>query len=392
MGRSIRITRFSFVLGSLVAIALVVSPRPAAAQTKATNTWTGTAGDKKWETGGNWSQAHAPQANEDVVIPGNSGDITQNGAQKNVNSLEMKDSPINPGSRLSAGAYSTPVKITAKKQIRIGANNYVQGTAGIGVAPAGGDVVLKAGEGNGLGEPGDLTNDGVIQGGRGHDGTQGGSGGGVTVSGDDVFNNGHELGGDGGDSSGPNTAGGRGGPVTNTSRDTCKAGRKAGGVGGAGTAIQGGKGTTTTTAPTTVALAPGAFQSGSRVELASSAGGSIVLTSLVPGQINADDQVCIDGGALGTPIDLRGNPPGINVIVASPGGSLVIHGLVLLDPGVTLAGITEPDATLSPTPCATTTAVPVGGPWLIGLLAASLAVAGVVAARRRPARPGASLV
>jgi len=362
----------------------LLRPFPASGQAKAENKWLGTAGDGKWETAGNWSQARAPQQKDDVVIPPNSGTITSNGAFKEINSLDMQSSAGGAGSTLTGEGNGitngTSVRIFADKRIYIGSGNVV---AGADAPPGGlgGEVFLYAGLLNHFGEPGDVTNDGTIRGGKGGGSPQGGEGGGVTVKGDNIYNHGTETGGAGGPSTGPGKKGGKGGSVANTAEKEAKGGTKTKGVGGSGPGGKGTDGTTKTEAPVTLTLAPGDFQRGETVSLVSAPGGSIVLVAMAPGQLAGESGVCIDGGSMATPIDLRGNPPGINVIVADPTGSIHIRGSVLLDPGVTLADITEPDAIVSSVPCAA--AVPGLSPWALGSLLAGLSGAGALAVRRR---------
>jgi hypothetical protein len=368
----------------LPALVLLFCPFPASGQTKAENKWLGTAGDGKWETAGNWSQNRTPQQKDDVVIPPNSGTITVNGAFKEINSLDMQTSAGGAGSTLtgdgSAFPNGTSVRIFADKRIYIGSGNVVAGADGP-PGGLGGGVYLHSGLLNRFGEPGDVTNDGTIRGGKGGAGPHGGEGGGVTVKGDNVYNHGTETGGAGGASSGPGNKGGTGGSVENNAEHEAKGGVKTKGAGGSGPGGKGADGTTKTVAPVKLTLAPGDNQRGETVSLVSAPGGSVTLVALAPGQVAGESGVCIDGGSMTTPIDLRGNPPGINVIVADPTGTIRVRGNVLLDPGVTLADITEPDAIVSPLPCAV--AAPGLSPWALGLLLAGLSGAGALAVRRR---------
>jgi hypothetical protein len=98
----------------------------------------------------------------------------------------------------------------------------------------------------------------------------------------------------------------------------------------------------------TVVLQPGDSQTGDTVTLQAEPTGGIELVGLQASAIAAVDSVVIDAGSTGTAVDLTGNPAGTNVIVA--GSSICIRGTVLLDPGASLASITEPDASNPCTP------------------------------------------
>jgi hypothetical protein len=363
----------------LLILTAVSGSSPAQAQLVA-NTWTGATSDGKWETGGNWSAGVAPAPNHDVVIPGNSGWITTTRVLKRVNSLILANSdPSNPPSTIILGNEAgAGVQITAEKDISVGTGNTVRGMDGGVGSLHGGSVTLTSTTGNVT-----LANSAYLRGGEGAGGQQGGDGGSVTVTGDAVRNDGRETGGGGGPSTSANSAGGRGGSVTNKGRDAAMGGTNEGGSGGAGTATNGAGGSAVTQAPRQIVLAQNDRQTGEAIELLGAPGGEISLRNMVPGQILAGRLVCIDGGDMETPIDLRGNAAG-STVIAAPGGEIHIRGQVLLDPGVSLASITEPDAVVSNDACST--AVPMSTRAVAGLLAGLLLVAGsVILARRRDA-------
>lgn len=176
-----------------------------------TATWSGTSGDGKWETPGNWSwnpPINPPRApdgpGDDVVIPGGSGRITV-GSPKNIRSLRMDDSTSGysqiAGQDLNQG---TGVTINAGGDITIGRGNLVTGGNGGGTIPTGGSVTLTGG--------GNVTNDGTIGGGNGHDSSPAsGAGGSVTITGGSVSNGGQISGGTGGTGSGPGGVDGKNG-------------------------------------------------------------------------------------------------------------------------------------------------------------------------------------
>jgi hypothetical protein len=72
----------------------------------------------------------------------------------------------------------------------------------------------------------------------------------------------------------------------------------------------------------------------------------IEFSYLYQGAINSSDLISINTGYEGI-IDLRGNPAGVNVLIATTGIYLTSNN-VFLDPGVSIADITEPDAIISP--------------------------------------------
>jgi hypothetical protein len=354
------------------------------------STWTGGAGDGKWESGGNWNPPRVPGPADDVVIPGDSGVITlQCGQQKTVKSLDVQPStdPNKPDTEIRGDGPGKGVNIKTSGNVRIGAGSTVRGlnggvgnTHGGGVTIAsggtvtnggtikGGDAADPGGKGGPVDVKGDkgVTNDGGMTGGNGFgngdgggvkvgskdgpvrngaggtmtggNGAGSGKGGNVEVGGTDVINDGRETGGNA-------TGTGKGGDVTNKGTSKAKGGKKQGGVGGAG-----GPGSTTTSSPEQISLAPGDFQAGEYVTLHTSPAGVAVLAGILPGQVMAQRRICIDGGDPATPIDLRGIFPGQFVLIA--GEAIEIFGQPLLDPGVFIEQITQPPAILINRPCA----------------------------------------
>ncbi|HKQ60359.1 MAG TPA: hypothetical protein VJS92_03680 [Candidatus Polarisedimenticolaceae bacterium] len=105
---------------------------------------------------------------------------------------------------------------------------------------------------------------------------------------------------------------------------------------------------------TSTSVLPGGLIRGGVIALISNPGGQFVLQDLDANAIFADASICIGGSAILSPsatIDLTGNPPGENVLVTAVGGQITLRGTVLLDPGVDLSDITEPNAIVSSLPC-----------------------------------------
>jgi hypothetical protein len=105
------------------------------------------------------------------------------------------------------------------------------------------------------------------------------------------------------------------------------------------------------------------------------AGDSVVGRDLAANAINATTTILITACPSGV-IDLRANPNGEDVLVA--GSSITLRGsAILLDGGVTLAGISSPDAT------GTTCATPGVDPTGLLVLALIMSSAGALALARR---------
>ncbi len=317
------------------------------AATADTRTWTGGAGDKKWESPGNWSGNKVPGAGDDVVIPPDSGEITTNGQPKSVKSLEVRDSPEPEDPEKPKGTHITGAKpgdsviINASGEIYVGARNTVTGCDG-GKYSDGGNVYIKSTGGN-------VTNRGTITGGNGHSGKKPTNGGHVRLDGKNVTNKGMEAGGAGGDHTGTSGPGANGGNVHNEADEACEPGKKVGGRAGTGYTGSGKRGLATTSAHEYVLFLPGDWQSGDTVSILVGPGGLIDMAGLPEGAIQADTSVFIDAGGPDGLIILSGIPAGVPAIIA--GESICVHGTVLLDPGVELADITEPAAFPSPDPC-----------------------------------------
>ncbi len=370
----------------LVIVVLVCLSMPwfVASAMAETVTWTGGAGDGKWESGGNWSTGSPPGEGDEAIIPGNQGIITVNG-KKEVQSLEVQDSPgaLNK-TLIQAAGPGKAVDIEATGDIEIGSDNTVRGGAGAPGKP-GGNVELES-------TGGDVTNEGTLEGGRGGNGTSPGKGGDVKVTGNNVDNQGTENGGAGGDYTGGTTRrGGTGGNVTNSAQLEAHGGTKNGGEGGSGNpnddAHKGRSGVTTTSGASQVSIEPGDALKGWDVRILTGATGTVLLAGISPGALDADSTISIDAGGAGT-IDLTGNASGTDVMVAGHG--ICVHGQVQLDPGVNLGDITEPDGVESSQPCAIV--IPTLSQWgliIFSLLALSLVT--VALTRRRVAVAGAGI-
>lgn len=324
------------ILLLLVAAVLVVSPSLAGEKK-----WTGDGGDGKWESEANWDPAGVPGADDDVVIPPDSGTIKVDGKGcKKVKSLDVQSSGGGNGTKIQADDPGESVCIEATGDIRIGQGVEVRGNTGNN-GQNGGDVKLKSG--------GTITNDGKLIGGAGGTGSRPGNGGSVTTDGKDVTNNGEETGGAGGGRTGGGTKkGGNGGGVTNNAEDTAKVGKKDGGPGGAGPGGNGTDGKVGGSAGHTVAMLPGDWMRGDTA-LISVRAGQVLLAGLPGESIVANTAIYVDAGAPTAPVMLFGIPAGIDMMVA--GESICFRGEPLLDDGVTLADITAPDASPSFEPC-----------------------------------------
>jgi len=308
-----------------------------------------------------------PTENDDVEIPPDSGKIKTKGDKKKVKSLDVKDSTTDSGTTISPDGPGKSAKFEATGDITIGEGNTVRGSNG-NDGKKGGDVEITSTDGK-------VTNKGTIEGGDGGTGKRPKDGGDVEVNGKDIENTGIEKGGKGGDETDKKGKGKNGGKVTNTAQKTCKPGKKAGGNPGTGPGGNGKKGRVTTTAEEFLALFSGDFQSGDVVSFQVGSGGTILMAGLSGEAIQADTSVFIDGGSATTPIDMTGNPTGIDIIVA--GSYICVFGDVILDPGVNLASITEPDGDDSGVPCPTGS-VPTVSEWGLIIMALLLVSAGAI--------------
>lgn len=318
-------------------------------------TWTGAGGDMNWETAGNWNPPTVPGAADDVVIPGNSDIIFVAGTIR-VRSLDVQDSVPGGATALRPPTNNgDPIAIHAEGGIYLGTNNVILGAPGNSSYRDGGEVVITAGL--------TVTNRGEILGGPGYSPTfpasgPGGDGGEVTMRGATVDNAGGIIrGGTGGTSSSGGfiseyLPGGDGGAVSVTSTGGgVTPGTVRGGLPGSGAAgsRNGSTGGVTLDPRAPIDLFPFDLEAGD-VFLQTTTAGVALIGAGAPA-IQSTGSVTIDG-CLGCPIDLRGNPPGMNVIVADE--SICLFGDVLTDPGVSVADLTEPDALVLPESCATT--------------------------------------
>lgn len=344
----------------------------------ARKTWTGGAGDHKWESGANWNPPGEPGPGDDVVIPPDQGEITVKGP-KQVKSLDIKDSKGGGGTTIRPRG-KTFVRITCGGDIKIGKGNTIRGNDGadgqiggnvditsdngdvtnkgkvIGgrggnrdggkKAKKGGDVKVKA-------KNGKITNgrDGEMQGGDSGNGLKPKKGGDVIVDGKNVDNQGKEIGGKGGDYTGKKRKpGADGGNVKNVASNQCRPGKKKGGDKGEGNNNDGSKrGRVTSSGEEFLALLPGDYHTGDIVTLLVGSKGKILMAGLSVSAIKADDSIIIDASSEDNTIDLTGNSAGTDIIVA--GRQICIFGNMKLDPEVSIASITNPDAIDSDISC-----------------------------------------
>src|SRR5579885_1766261 len=76
-GRALRALAYLLgVLSGVLAAALFVAPAPPAAAATCTINWTGSAGDGRWLTAGNWSPARIPNTTDYACIPAGAGTVT----------------------------------------------------------------------------------------------------------------------------------------------------------------------------------------------------------------------------------------------------------------------------------------------------------------------------
>ncbi len=323
------------ILILLATCVLCASPSLAAQKT-----WTGNGGDGKWESGANWNPPGAPGPDDDVLIPPDSGTIKVDGKGcKKVKSLTAEASEGGVGTKIQADDPGESVCFEAKEDVHIGEGVEVRGNTG-NDGQNGGDVKIKAG--------GTITNDGKLVGGDGGTGAKPGNGGSVVVDGKHVNNNGEENGGAGGSRTSGSGKGKDGGGVTNNAEETVRVGKKSGGAGGEGPAGKGKNGRVGGSAGQTLAMLPGDQMHGDAALLSVHAG-QMLLLGLPAESIVADAEIYVDAGGPTAPVHLHGIPAGQDVMVA--GESICFRGAPLLDDGVTLADITEPDAIPSIDPC-----------------------------------------
>lgn len=340
-----------------------------------TNRWLGTIGPL-WDEPSNWSAGKVPDATHAVVIPPNSGTIKTDGGKKIVGSLDIQTSNF-PGTKLTTlglGLGGKDVEITAMGDIHIGARNYV--TGGDAVSGVGGEAILRSG--------GDVMNEGVIEGGKGEDGVapgpggrvvieapngtvtntldgllrggtggnaavgalSGAPGGAIKVSGMTINNLGTQRAGGGG-AGGGGATGGNGGNITNEATGILNSGNQfldadefgipIPGPGG----VRGSPGKATNKGAQGALLPPGRKLNAGVVVFTTQPGGYISMPGILPGTLHAITRICISG--FGAPIDLTGISAGTIVMSTDAGGSIQIQGPVVMDPGVTLADIADPD-------------------------------------------------
>jgi hypothetical protein len=258
------------------------------------------------------------------------------------------------------------VCIKAYGRVYIGKNNTVHGKKGTTIGDLsdgdGGDVRIDAtGDPNDPNDDGEVENKGDLIGGDGEKGrateqdgerpTQPGKGGKVVVKGKKVTNSGKEQGGKGGDGD-TGQDGGKGGGVENEGEVTTGKQGKTGGAGGAKgsrSRKDGKSGDVKLNGVAQTVCLPGAVYEGENVTIQAGPGGVITMLELPEDSIVAVREVFIIAGDGEGLIDLTGIRAGVNVIRA--GVCIHVLGEVLLDPDVSLADITEPDAIVSGSPC-----------------------------------------
>ena len=110
-------------------------------QLLSTVTWTGTAGDGKWATGGNWSGGTGtgglPGAGQDVVIPSGFATITASTGTLAINSLSSASPLSFTAGTLSIAAASS---LTAPLAISAGQINFNAATSTAAIAESGGVI------------------------------------------------------------------------------------------------------------------------------------------------------------------------------------------------------------------------------------------------------------
>ena len=323
-------------------------------------TWSGDGGTPNWDDGDNWDPAGTPGADDDVTIPGDSGEILVRSPGKiEVKSLKLGDSENEDGTVLKGVPLPGGIDIKTTGDVEVGKNNRIEGGPGLNAVPdlsdgTGGKIKIDAG--------GDVKIDGEVKGGAGAEqktnppdktdapAARGGSvdvkaGGDVTVGED-----GKVTGGSGGDSTKHRRNGASGGSVdVEGEGKVTNCGDIKGGEGGQGApgGRQGRQGGTTVKGGSEVEVKPEGTVSGRFVRIKTDDGGTIKLRGLGEGAIKSETATHIDAGQNGT-VDLRDNAAGSKPVKS--GGSNRLRGEPQTDPGVDPEGLFDPTISYSVTP------------------------------------------
>jgi hypothetical protein len=315
-----------------------------------TRTWNGKSGDGKWETAGNWEDPNGQPGvpdntgKDDVVIPADQGVITVNDT-KNVKSLDMKDNKdadANNDSKIKARDAGDPVKINSTNTVHVGDGASIQGADGLVPGQttnrSGGDVTVTSGGDVNMGKGSS------IQGGEA-DPAGNGNGGSANVK--TPKDNNHRILGDNSDQNKPPRIDGGNGHGTGKGGDShIETGHNNVSQSGGNAPNPHHHGSVFSIISNGYKLTPGFQIIGFDVTIILDGSGTIELDSLSMTNISADHDVFIcSNGA----IDLQHNLHGIDVITA--GGSITMSGNVLLDPGVSIGDITQPDASIANINC-----------------------------------------
>ncbi|MFC1676693.1 PEP-CTERM sorting domain-containing protein [Planctomycetota bacterium] len=315
--------------------------------------WTGEGVDTKWNTPGNWDPAGVPGKSDNVTIPENSGIISVD-VKVHVNSLTIDSS--DPGIRsttLTGDVATEGLSITTTGNLSVGANSMLSGDTN-----ANNNLEAKVN----INCKGDLTVDGKIKGGKvktdkGNQGT--GMSPKVKIKADNLDLNGNgKIDGATGQSSNGDTE-----KYENSKHDASNGGDVVITLSGNltmqdDTSINGGKpgepavkypyndvadqGTITVIIDGKKVVKNRATLSGRRV-VTKTTGGLAQMSPAPEDTILATNDVYVVADDPGGVIDFTGNPAGIAVIRAGTAIN-VYASQVLLDPGVTLADITDPPA------------------------------------------------
>lgn len=371
------------VLRALLAMSLLLLP---SGSWCAAVTWTGNV-DRLWITPGNWNTGVRPGVQDDVTIPPDSGPIFTAGTTMiSLKSLDVQNTAGGGGTHIQGPADNVELSIAMNGGQVFGGKFYLGTGNSIGKLANpnghGGELSLST-------RVDDMTINGTVFGGDG--GTEaGGKGryGGLVIvsSAGNLRIDGAIQGAKGGQGMGGN-AGGAGGDV----RILCegalmRTGSAVPGVGGAGNP-EGDEGEFLEQAKKRLTVIAGITSGRSIVmQVFGDPLGNVELLALAPGAIHAQETIKIGAGSGAAYIDLRGNSGSAPRLTA--GGSICLFGQVLLDSGVTLSQICEPDPIVSDVSCV----APIGTPLTMSVMAVLCCCLGVVLLRSRSAKVVRSLV
>jgi hypothetical protein len=352
--RPVRATFFS------AALALAIVLLHATPALSVTNQWLGSGGPN-WETPGSWSLGHVPLASEDVLFPAGSPSVTVDGSEKVIRSLRFNDEVFLLGYKIHTQP-GAGVRFAAAQDVYLG--NFCGATSAA-------NIVIRAG--------GNLTIRHLLTAGAGASGNKGTSGGSIELTGVNVLAAFALQAGNGGTSSGAGIASGSGGDIVIEASQSAGTGAMAAGNGGGG-AIPGRPGLVIIHAHNQVTLNPTSTANavaGGRLMVETDPGGTIIASGLVAQEIHMKTGVCLNTGSASGTIDLRSDEPSA---IVSDAGRIQLYGSPMLDSGVTLADVTQPDGVVTSAPCDAT--VPAGSPGALAAAAALLLGTGLLAMRR----------